>query len=382
MGSSYIIQERVITDEKKKFLVSMRWLSLLFLICSSCEKNAVENQQDVIALKVQARGAQLSLVDDITLEFPESGPGLGIVSSFAVLDDYIIVLDSLRKSIAVFDIQGNYKWSIGSRGDGEGQYKIPREPTIIPNTDQMLIYDAGTGQILRFSLKGEFVGRLKLPERRFINRMLVSDERYLIHTYVDENKNGMLCVTSLDTGKDLAKFKVSSTQYGNLFLSLGRTQGIAFDEAQKMIYFALPWEDKVMRIDLKAQRFLKPITMNQSKFISVKVDDSKNQKELAKNIDNFSRLSWMHLPSSGNILLRYLFNNSSRSTALILLSGLNVQPLAQDVKNELGVNAAFTYHGGAVYEYSPPTDNEDTNGRILIYRLINPPVDPPESPTG
>ena len=233
---------------RKKLLVSMTWLALLPLIFGSCEKSAVENQLEEVVLK-QAQGTQLSLVSEITLEFPEMRPGLGVVSSITVVKDYIIILDGLRRSVEVFDREGNYKWSIGNRGGMEGQYKIPREPTMIPNTDQMLIYDAGTGQILRFSIKGEFLGHLKLPERRFINRMLVSEDHNLIHTYVDRNSNGMLCVTSLDTGKDIVKFKVSDVQYGDLFFMLQRFQGLVYDEARKIIHFVLPWEEKVMRLD-------------------------------------------------------------------------------------------------------------------------------------
>ena len=268
---------------RKKLLISIRWLALLLLLCGSCKKSAVENQNNVLAIKVQALGTHLSLVDAITLERPEEGPALGRIRSMTVLEDYIIIVDATRESVEVFDRDGSYKRSIGSRGDGEGQYKSPSEPTIIPNTDQILIEDGGsrTGQILRFSLKGEFVGRVKLSERRFINRMLVSDDHNLIHTYVDRNsRNGMICVTSLDTGEDIAKFKVCKAQYGNLFFVLQRYQGLAYDETRKLIYFALPWEEKVMRIDLVAQEFLTPIVTTHPKFVSLKLDEVDDSKDI------------------------------------------------------------------------------------------------------
>ena len=85
----------------------------------------------------------------------------------------------------------------------------------------------------------------------------------------------------------------------------------------------------------------------------------------------------MSLLSSGDILLRYLFNDSPIITGLIFLSDLSVEPYAQEVKNELRYNR-FTCQGMSVYEYLSPADDEDTNGRIRIYRLI----DTPESPTG
>ena len=352
---------------RKKLLVSVRWLVLLFLMCGGCKKSAVENQQDVITLKVQVGETQLSLISDITLELSEAGPTLGHVSTITVVEDYIIVLDDLRGKVDVFDIEGNYRWSIGSRGDGEGKYKLPTESTMIPNTDHLLIYDAGTGQILRFSLKGEFVGQVKLPERRFINRMLVSEDHNLIHTYVDKNKNGMLCVTSLDTGEDIVKFKVSDVQYGDLLFILQRFQGLVYDEARKIIHFVLPWEDKVMRIDLTAQDFLTPITISHPKFITVKVDEGKTGRELLK--DKFSRLDGIYLLSSGDILLRYQFNDLSNSTSLILLSNLSVQPSVQELKNKLGYNK-FTCQGKSIYEYLS-TDGEDTNGRIRVYSLID-----------
>ncbi len=360
---------------REKLLVPARWLALLFLIFGSCEKSAVENQQDVITLDTQAQGTHLSFVGDITLEFPEAGPALGRVGSVTIAEDYIIILDNIRKSVEVFDREGSYKWPIGSRGDSVGQYKIPVAPAVIPNTGQILIYDGGTGQTLRFSLKGEFVGQLKLPEKRFINRMLVSEDHNLIHTYVDKNRNGMLCVTSLDTGKDLARFKVCEAEYRRLFSGLQRLQGLAYDEARKIIYFVLPWEEKVMRIDLAAQEFLPSLTINHPEFISLKLDEGKTGIELLEA--KFSRLYGMSMLSSGDILLRYLFNDSPIITGLILLSDLSVEPYAQEMKNELRYNS-FTCYGMSIYGYLSPADDEDTNGRIRIYRLI----DTPESPTG
>ena len=286
--------------KRKKLSAPVKWMALLFLFCGSCEKSAVENQNNVLVIKTQAQGSQLSLIDVITLERPEIGPALGRVRALAVSEDYIIMVDATRERVEVFDGGGNYQWSIGSRGDGEGQYKIPSEPTIIPNADQLLLYDGGTGQTLRFSIQGEFLGQLKLLERRYINRMVVSDDHNLIHTYVDKNKNGMICVTSLDTSEDLAKFKVSDVQYENLYLGFKRFQGLAYDEVRKIIYFALPWEEKVMRIDLTAQDFLPPIITNHPKFVSLKldeIDDSQGVIELAPH--RFSMLYGMHLLSSG-----------------------------------------------------------------------------------
>ena len=360
---------------KKKLWVPVEWLALLFLIFGGCEKSVVENQKDIIVLDTRAQRTHLSLVGDITLEFSEAGPALGRVGSVTIAEDYIIILDDMRKSVEVFDREGSYKWPIGSRGDGVGQYKIPSEPAVIPNTSQILIYDGGTGQTLRFSLKGEFVEQLKLPERRFINRMLVSEDHNLIHTYVDKNRNGMLCVTSLNSGEDLIKFKVCEAEYRHLFFGLQRSQGLAYDETQKIIYFVLPWEEMVMRIDLAAQEFLPSLTINHPEFISLKLDEDKTGRELLE--DKFSRLYGMSMLSSGDILLRYLFNNSPIIAGLILLSDLSVEPYAKEMKNELRYNS-FTCYGMSIYEYLSPADDEDTNGRIRIYRLI----DTPESPTG
>ena len=354
----------------KKLLAPVRWLALFFLIFGGCEKSVVKNQQDGIVLKVQTQGHQLSLIDAITLERPETGPALGRVRSITVLKDYIIIIDATRERVEVFDREGNYKWSIGSRGDGEGQYKIPTGAVVIPNTGPMLIYDGGTRQSLRFSIKGEFLGQLK--RRRTLGQMLVTEDHNLIHTYVDKNQNGMLCVTSLNTGEDFAKFKVCDAQYKNLFLGLKRYQGLAYDEMQKMIYFALPWEDQVMRINLATQKILTPITINHPKFVSLKLDEIDDSKDVRKSAQlRFSKLYGMYLLSSGDMLIRYMFEDLSMSTALILLSNLSVQPYAQEVKNELGYNI-FTCYGKSIYMYSSSADDEDTNGSIRVYRLTEP----------
>ena len=44
---------------RKKLLVPVKWMALLFLLCGSCEKSAVEN---VIVLETQAQGNS-SLID-------------------------------------------------------------------------------------------------------------------------------------------------------------------------------------------------------------------------------------------------------------------------------------------------------------------------------
>lgn len=355
---------------RKKLSVSARWLALLFLIFGSCENSTIENQHDGVVLKVQTQDPrpQAALIDVITLEHPEAGPFLGRVGSIAVAEDYIIILDTMRKSVEVFDREGSYKRSIGSRGDGEGQYKIPSCPTIIPNTDQILIYDGGAGQTLRFSIKGEFLGQVKLSERRFINRMLVFEDHNLIHTYVDKNKNGMLCVTSLGTGEDLAKFKVCEAPYSRLFFTYQIYQGLAYDETRKLIYFTLPWEEKIMRIDLITQKFLTPIVINHPEFVSLELDELDDSEDIVRESAQigFSKLYGMYLLSSSDILLNYRFWGSS--TALILLSDLSMRPSAQEVKNELGYKS-FTCYGKSIYAYSPPANGEDTNGKIRVYRL-------------
>ena len=65
------------------------------------------------------------------------------------------------------------------------------------------------------------------------------------------------------------------------------------------------------------------------------------------------------------------------STALILLSDLDTQPYAQEMKNELGYGI-FTCLENSIYAYSPPADGEDTNGMIRVYRLSH----PEKAPTG
>ncbi|MCE2435572.1 MAG: hypothetical protein J4F29_22045 [Candidatus Latescibacteria bacterium] len=82
-----------------------------------------------------------------------------------------------------------------------------------------------------------------------------------------------------------------------------------------------------MRIDLAAQEFLPSLTINHPEFISFKLGDGKTGKELLKA--KFSRLYGMSMLSSGDILIRYLFDDSPIITGLILVSDLSVEPYAQ-----------------------------------------------------
>lgn len=82
------------------------------------------------------------------------------------------------------------------------------------------------------------------------------------------------------------------------------------------------------------QEFLTPITINHPKFISLKLDEVDGNKDIRQlSQQRFSRLYGLHLLSSGDIVLRYSFEDLSMSTALILLSDLDTQPSAQEMQN-------------------------------------------------
>ena len=349
---------------------------LLLVFSGSCgEKSSRinKNLSEVLDLEIESNGTFLSRTSEITLEYTEETPGLGHVFSISVVDDYIVIVDVMRWTVEVFDFQGNYKWRIGSRGDNEYQYSKPLQLAPIPGTNDILIYDARNANILRFSVEGNFVGRIKKNKNRPINRMLVSKDHKLIYTTSNKDGRGLLVVSSLSREQDIFKFVISEATDKRLYSFFGALQGLDYDESLKIVYCTLPWEEKIIRIDLNKGRVLKSFKTNHPHFKAIDVDRSKISEDWVHNQNNknFSRVHGMGLTNSGDILLRYHINveKPRGGTDLALISNLSKNPVAEELQGIIEVFEPFTCSSEYVYVYSPPMDTEDTNGKVTIYRI-------------
>ena len=76
-----------------------------------------------------------------------------------------------KSRLSVFDLSGKYLWDIGSQGQGPGEYiNINGPRTIFFNNNRVYLNDVKTCSILCYSLNGEFIRKIKYPNRHYFKQ--------------------------------------------------------------------------------------------------------------------------------------------------------------------------------------------------------------------
>ena len=98
----------------------------------------------------------------------------------ATEDKYIILDESLAKSVFVFNQDGKFLNHIGSSGGGPQEYVEPKDIAYDKYNDELLVFCHHKKTILRYKLDGSFVGKIILNWD--INSIFVSEKNaYLLH---------------------------------------------------------------------------------------------------------------------------------------------------------------------------------------------------------
>lgn len=156
----------------KIFLNIFSFLSVFFLI--SCNKIApqkalskISNIEEIIVDPQD--GAFLPLdsivrqVNYIKLTLNDENL-IGEISQILFVDSLLIVIDNeVAKSVNVFDHQGNFKYSIGQRGNGPGEFVEPTHVCIMPNEKKIAVLDRPQKRVLYFDYNGNFAQMERTP---------------------------------------------------------------------------------------------------------------------------------------------------------------------------------------------------------------------------
>jgi hypothetical protein len=84
---------------------------------------------------------------------------LGEVYGLDATGNRIFILDQIFTTVRVYDWDGNHVMNIGRDGDGPGELRGPTDMGIDPLRGQIVVR-AGSGQLDRLTLEGEFAGRV------------------------------------------------------------------------------------------------------------------------------------------------------------------------------------------------------------------------------
>jgi hypothetical protein len=150
----------------------MKRISQLLLLCCllvGCKQNVKEEVSNAVYIidvdnQATTSGVKFSSIFEsfklVPLETNEKCL-IGTITKITVFQDTIYVLDNfIAKALYVFDMNGKFIRSIGSRGQGSGEYNRPSDFAIDQKNKQIQILD--NYRVITYDTHGEFIKYTKL----------------------------------------------------------------------------------------------------------------------------------------------------------------------------------------------------------------------------
>lgn len=172
----------------------MKLLSIIFLVSIfiGCQKKQTETDKPIPVYKVDLDKTKeisvyniFSKVDVIPLRTPDSIVCTGIKSY--VYKDNVFFLDWRQKIVLCFDLNGNYRYQINSKGRGPKEYSDILGIFIDHYNDYLTILDRAS--ILQFDLSGNFVKKIRNPENLVVHAAKMINRDTMVCLTVTNNNN-------------------------------------------------------------------------------------------------------------------------------------------------------------------------------------------------
>lgn len=83
---------------------------------------------------------------------------IGVISQIVFADSLIFIVDNTKaRAIFVFDRQGRFKNKIGNIGNGPGEYVSIKNIAIVPDKNQIAVFDGQKETVLYYHYSGEYI---------------------------------------------------------------------------------------------------------------------------------------------------------------------------------------------------------------------------------
>jgi len=191
----------------------------VFFMFVSCQrekmewKGTIEEENGVIVVnnpKEPMYGEEVfSLEEELSVGEPEGKEEYVFYRILMDVDENgnMYILDAAASNIRVFDQEGNYKQTIGRKGQGPGEMLSPRSIQLNPQ-NEIMIYDFGNRRFSFYSLDGEFIRQnsaataimvfnAKMDSSGYIVGGILQRESFTLNKF-DLELNPVLTIHSID----------------------------------------------------------------------------------------------------------------------------------------------------------------------------------------
>jgi len=163
----------------------------IFALLVSCQKQKaewkgtieVENGVTVVKNPKEPMYGEdvLRLEEELSIGEPEGKEEYVFYRILMDVDEYgnIYVLDVAAPNIRVFDPEGNYKQTIGRKGQGPGEMLSPRSIQITPQ-NEIMVHDYRNSRFSFFSLDGNFIKQDLTATAVFLSNPKMDSTGYIV----------------------------------------------------------------------------------------------------------------------------------------------------------------------------------------------------------
>lgn len=141
---------------------------IFFYSCSSEKSENLEKELVTIPMELEFNES-FDFIQDTTfipLQFCDDCI-IGDISKIIKTEDGFVISDkNISKQVFKFNKEGEFEFKIGSPGDGLGNYVLPFDISLVPNSDRVAVLDQNQQKIVFYSLKdGVFIEELPINFR-------------------------------------------------------------------------------------------------------------------------------------------------------------------------------------------------------------------------
>ena len=109
------------------------------------------------------------------------------IEKIICFDSHFYILDKYQNAVFIFDSIGNFRMKIQRVGNGPGEYSLLYDININPYTNELELLNP-RGELLIYSLDGEYKGSIAIPLRSTARFALLSRDTVVYYSRYEKNK--------------------------------------------------------------------------------------------------------------------------------------------------------------------------------------------------